>query len=243
MKKPRMICFDYGETLVHEEKFNGEKGYAKILEYAEENPYHRTAKELADIASEMNDALGRFDMDRKHLIQTEIPDIAFQAYLMKSQKIKLRMSYEKIATEFWDAAAYGRATEGIEEFLAFIRNEQIKTGVISNISFSGDILEKRLRKLIPSHKFDFIIASSDYVFRKPNKKIFELALVMADVMAEETWHCGDQYLCDIQGAIKVGIHPVWYTKKDKCVKEWEKGIIRISSWQELKEIIGEVCYD
>lgn len=34
---------------------------------------------------------------------------------------------------FWDAAAPGKATEGIREILTFLKENQIRTGVISNI--------------------------------------------------------------------------------------------------------------
>ena len=235
MVRPKLICFDYGETLIHEEPFNGEKGYSKILEYVKENPYNKTGKDLFKIAKELNEEIGRFDLERSHLVQYEISDSAFLSYILALEKLELSVPYEKIANVFWDEAAKGKACEGIEDLLSYLRCEKIKTCVISNMSFSGKILENRLKKIIPSHSFDFIISSSDYVFRKPNKRIFDIALKMAEVQRNETWHCGDRYLCDIKGAMNAGITPVWYTdKKQSCC---DKNIIQISSWKELKDIL------
>ena len=39
-------------------------------------------------------------------------------------------NYDRV---FWDAAAPGKTTEGIREFLTFLKENQIRTGVISNI--------------------------------------------------------------------------------------------------------------
>lgn len=237
MITPKLICFDYGETLISEKKFDGVKGYELLLDYAERNPYHRSATDLAEIAKEMNEALGRFDPARKHLIPAEVSDSAFQAYLLESQGIQLKVPYSQLATAFWDAAASGEATDGIEDFLAVVRGKKIKTCVISNISFSGDIVDNRIRSLIPSHSFDFVISSCDYVFRKPNPKIFELALEKAGTTAAQTWHCGDQYLCDIEGAMQAGIQPIWYTKGEKQFERCENGVIIISEW---KDLIGKL---
>ena len=47
--------------------------------------------------------------------------------------------------------------------------------------------------------------------RKPNRRIFELALRKLDLPAGDVWYCGDNVFCDIEGAARMGIYPVWYT--------------------------------
>ena len=37
MKKPQMILFDYGQTLVNEASFDGVKGTAAVMKYAVAN--------------------------------------------------------------------------------------------------------------------------------------------------------------------------------------------------------------
>jgi len=39
MKKPKMILFDYGQTLINEEKFNGLEGTKAVMQYAVKNKH------------------------------------------------------------------------------------------------------------------------------------------------------------------------------------------------------------
>ena len=236
-KKPKMIFFDYGETVIHEKKFDGIKGYEKLLEYAVENQSLVTAYDLAMEMKEINYELGRFDPLRKDMYIHEITDQAIVRYLLEKYGILLSMKYEEIANLFWDAASEASPTEGIEELLLSIRQLGIGTGIISNISYSGVALQSRLKKLIPSHDFDFVIASSDIVFRKPGKRIFELALKKGNVLSDEVWHCGDQYACDIVGALRVGIQPIWYHNIDNNEDVDEK-IFRVSNWGDLQKLLN-----
>ena len=43
MTKPKMILFDYGQTLVNEATFDGVMGTDAVLQYATKNKYNRTA--------------------------------------------------------------------------------------------------------------------------------------------------------------------------------------------------------
>ena len=45
---------------------------------------------------------------------------------------------------------------------------------------------------------------SEYMYRKPNNRIFALALEKAGLQAEDVWYIGDQYECDIVGARNAG---------------------------------------
>ena len=210
MNKPKMIIFDYGQTLVNEEKFDGIRGTGEVLKYATENKYHLTAAQVQKKAEEINQELGRFDPAKRHLFQVEVPNHMFTAYLYESLGIKVSLSPEHIDKIFWDAAASGKPTEGILEFLDFLHYAKIRTGVISNICYAGKVVEERISKILPNHHFEFILATSEYMFRKPNKRIFELALEKAGLSPEEVWYVGDQYECDIVGAGNAGIFPIWY---------------------------------
>lgn len=241
MNRPKMILFDYGQTLVNEQKFDGVKGTRAVLKYATKNPYHRTAEELQAIADTMNRELGRFDPEKRHLFQVEVPAYMFSKYLYESQGIELSISSEEIDRVFWEAAAPGKPTEGIEDFLHFLKQSQIRTGVISNISYCGKVVAERINACIPENAFEFIIATSEYMYRKPNKRIFELALEKAGLAAEEVWYVGDQYECDIKGAAGAGIFPVWYIgAMDMHYEEYFEGnkeILTVKNWRELKQKI------
>ena len=52
--------------------------------------------------------------------------------------------------------------------------------------------------------FDALVISSDYGFRKPDPRMFYIALAMLDVQASETAYIGNSYHTDILGAKAAG---------------------------------------
>lgn len=240
MKKPKMILFDYGQTLVNEGKFDGVKGSREVLKYAVQNKYNISAEQVQEKADKLNRELGRFDPEKRHLFQIEVPNHMFTAYLYESLGIKLSITAEQIDKVFWDAAAPGTPTEGIEELLEFLYRNDIRTGVISNISYCGKAVADRINEVIPANRFEFIIATSEYMYRKPNRRIFELALEKARLKADEVWYVGDQYECDIVGARNAGIYPVWYIGAINMLYEQKNDVMEIRSWAELEAFIKEL---
>ena len=93
MKLPKMILFDYGQTLVNERKFDGVKGTEAVLKHAIKNKYNKTAREVQAEADAINQELGRFDPLKKHLFQIEVPNHMFTSYLYESLGIELCEEY------------------------------------------------------------------------------------------------------------------------------------------------------
>lgn len=237
MKKPKMILFDYGQTLANEARFDGVRGTSEVLKHAARNKYGLSAEQVQARADELNRELGRFDPANRHKFQIEAPNHMFTAYLYESLGIELSLTAEQIDRIFWDAAAPGVPTDGIEGFLEFLYQCGIRTGVISNISYAGSVVEGRINELLPNHHFEFIIATSEYMYRKPNRKIFELALEKAELGAEEVWYVGDSYECDVVGARNAGLFPVHYIGAMETAYEQRDDVTVIKSWTELEEFI------
>lgn len=240
MELPKMIMFDYGQTLVAEEKFNGVKGTEAVLRYAVRNKYHLTAEQVQAKANELNQEFGRFDPKRRDVFQIEIPNTMFTPYLYESQGIEISLSNFEIDRVFWDAAAPGTPTEGVEDFLVYLKEKGIRTGVISNISYDPAIVAERINRLLPGKTFEFIITSSNYVFRKPNKRIFDLALEKAQLKPEDVWYVGDQYECDIKGSLRAGLMPVWYIGAIDLPYTEDRDVLTVATWDELRRHMGNV---
>ena len=233
MKKPKMILFDYGQTLIAEQKFDGVKGTEAVLQYAVRNKYHLSAEQVQARANEINQELKRFDPEQRHLFQIEIPNSMFEPYLYESLGIEIALSNSEIDRIFWDAAAPGVPTEGIKDFLDYLKSKEIRTGVISNIAFAPSVVAERINRLLPENNFEFILTSSNYIFRKPHKRLFDLALEKAGLRPTEVWYIGDQYECDIKGAFHAGLCPVWYTGAIDLPYKEDKSILTITAWEEL----------
>lgn len=238
VKLPKMVLFDYGQTLINEQKFNPVKGTEAVLKYAVKNKYNLTAEQVQQEADAINRELGRSEHMKRHLTQVEVPNVMFSPYLYESQGIEIPLSTEEIDRIFWDAASPGAPTEGIESFLGLLKKKGIRTGVISNISYAPEVVAERIHKLLPENSFEFIMTSSNYIFRKPNRRIFELALEKAGLPAEDVWYIGDNYKCDIEGALHVGMTPIWYIGAvdypQEEMQEEQEDICTIKEWRELQ---------
>ncbi|MHB1485113.1 MAG: HAD family hydrolase [Saccharofermentanales bacterium] len=238
MRKPEMIIFDYGETLFTEEYFDGVKGTKAVLESCVKNPKNISAEEIQDFANELNNDFGRYDPKTRHLVQFEIHNHQFQNYLYEHFGLKRTVSPLELETVFWDAACPAKPTDNIVEFLEYLKSVGIRSSVISNISMSGEALSGRINRLIPENNFEFILASSEYIFRKPHRRIFELAAIKAGIAPEDIWYCGDNPFCDIDGARNAGMTPIWYKGGNEIYKnEPQDECITINDWLELKRIL------
>ena len=239
MQKPKMLLFDYGQTLVDEEKFDGVRGTEAVMKFCTVNKYNLTAERIQEEADRINKELGRFDPEKKHLFEVEAPNHMFTAYLYESLGIELSISSEEVDRVFWDAAAPGKPTDYAAEFLDFLYKNGIRTGVISNISFAGRVVRERIERLFPDNHFEFVIATSEYLFRKPNRRIFDFALKKAELMPDEAWYAGDNYMCDVAGAKKAGLFPIWYLGASERHSDCGDGILTVYNWRELEKILRE----
>lgn len=243
MIKPKMILFDYGQTLVNESIYNGLAGEQALLAKAIANGSNTTAEEVLRFIEELEDEIGRFNPDSINLYKYEIHNYNFQRYIYEYFNISFDIKMWEMEKTYWDKASPAIPTEGIKELLEYLQDNQIRTGVISNISFGEESLKKRIDELIPTNRFEFIIASSEYVFRKPSKYIFNLALKKAGLSAAEVWYCGDNPVCDIEGSAGVGINPIWYTGaiRSKSRKP-EVEYILIEDWKHMISLLQSMYY-
>lgn len=233
------MLFDYGQTVINELGYDGAKGYDEMLKYAVSNPHGVTGVQIQSDIEILNGELGRFNPDTRHKRLFEIPESEISRYVFALHEVEFDCDLKQLEIIFWNAANPCEPTRGIKEVLDYLRAEKIRTGVVSNLSFCGETLRRRIEGCIPDAGFDFIISSCDYVFRKPSPHIFEVALAKAGVKPENAWFCGDQFKTDIEGAAAVGMTPVWYKEYLRYDSECEltRGF-EIHCWSELRNIIS-----
>lgn len=239
MKKPKMVLFDYGQTLICQEPYDSMKGFEAIQRYIIDNPMNITAKDMNELSykiyKECNKAFGK-ETKRDWLIDVRFTDT--MRYIMEYYHLQLSVSLEECDEIYWDHACNGVPTTNIEKFLEFLNEEGVRTGVVSNLSHSGKSLKKRLDRLIPNNNFEFIISSSDIMFRKPNSMIFHLAMAKSQLAPDEHWYCGDDSIWDIESAYPMGIQPIWYTKDiDYEQEKPEVPHVEIKDWLEAITLI------
>ncbi len=239
MRKPRMIFFDYGHTLCYEPVQDYPAGWAAVLSHAVENRSGVTAAEL----SKLGDGLYRRLWDEMRPLELETDGFKLDSAIYDYLGLRFDLPLEEIEYLRWCATEPIYPMEGIEGFLDACGSMGLRTAVISNLSYSGAVLRRRIDEALPFHRFEFILASSESVFRKPSEWIFRRALGLAGVSAEECWFIGDDVRCDIEGAARAGIFPVWYRSPLKCTYKPEPKSppgcehLRVESWDELGAIL------
>jgi len=237
--KPKFIIFDYGETLAHEDGFYPDRGFAALLEHAVKNPQQMDGNALL---SAFAGCFGQLRLDA-HAVGAEIPNRHRWRWLFEMFDLEFSLPEAEWETTFWNAAAPCVPTPGMTELLSILREKNIGTGVVSNMGFSGAALKHRLDTLFPEHSFRFIMSSADYVLRKPNPRLFALALKKSGCRAEETWFAGDNPAMDIAGAAGAGLTPVYYDRDLGCSYrklphvEQLPPCIRIREWAELSALL------
>ena len=205
MRQPKMILFDYAHTLAWEPDADFLRGEKAVFRHVKANPRGVTPEEASRFGTEL------------FLAARDCRHSGWELH----EHQQLRLKYDLLGLTFdlpmnelekllWTTTCPGELMPGTAEMLAKLRARGIRTGVISNLGWSGEALAGRLHRLLPEHEFEFVIASSDYGVRKPNPLIFRAALGKAGLAPEEAWFCGDQIDADVFGAQAAGLFPVWY---------------------------------
>lgn len=240
MMYPKMILFDYGHTLLYEPGWDSVRGNEELLRYVIKNENHCTVfdiKKYAEIVFGEN-------IERVRKLGYDISGQVGNRFLYEYLGIELSLSPLEMETVFWDGASAGAMMPGADKMLDYINQNGIRSAVISNLLWSGETLAKRLNRLLPNNKFDFVMTSSDYLFRKPNRMLFELALCKAGLEAKDVWYCGDNPQADVEGSAQTGIFPVWYDNDtERNYKDRSEEIapqcahLHIQEWEDMIEIL------
>ena len=85
--------------------------------------------------------------------------------------------------------------------------------------------------------FAHIVLSEEVGCQKPNPRIFEEALRMNGLQAEDVVMIGDSWNSDIQGAINAGIDQIWIRKSQDPLPEGQSATYLVQSLSEVMEIL------
>lgn len=234
MQKPEMILFDYGDTLVHICSSDHLRGHRAIFPYIAGNPRHVTPEQV----TERCDALWQQWRPCRD-VDAEI----YEPHLLRAVYGSFGLAFSRPLAElealYWDAAAPEEPMPYARDMLAALGRMGMRTGVISNIGYSGKALESRMGALLPENRFEFVVASSEFILRKPHPLLFQIALEKARLPASAVWYCGNDLRKDVGGAHGAGLFPVWYTgSMEGPLPSTEIPHLAVRDWRELPAFLG-----
>lgn len=234
MQRPAGVIFDFGSTILHQDWLSLVAGSKRMLELAENAP-DLTPEEVQLVADEINEEVHRLRDES----MVEFSHQSFHRLLYESLGFSFAISPYELEKEFWEAIVRFSPSEGIYDVLDSLDKHRIKAGILSNSPFNGGVLTEELVKHDLAHRFSFLISSIDYGFRKPHKRLFQIAVRKMSLEPQDIWFVGDKLEYDIRGAIDYGLYPVWYNPEEKP-GEIDGEYLEVRSWHEFREKIESV---
>lgn len=203
-KKPKMILFDYGHTLLYENKHDTKRGNQVIWNYVQSNPKRISFEEFDRTMQETWERLSKFRTGM------DINEDDFLRLVLDYLNIGLSVSLEEAEQLIWRGISEGKIMPKADRVIDYLNENGIRMAVISNLCWSSRALRERLDRLLPANRFEFVITSGEYIVKKPDRMLFEIALNKAGLSAADVWYCGDSIAADVYGAHGAGIFPVLY---------------------------------
>ena len=240
MNKPKMILFDYGDTLMYEPDFEPFNGNKAIYPYIVDNPHNIGLEEFSEYLLNLFDEIKAL---RGELI--EIHEHVFLRNVLEHFDMKLSVSIEEAEWIIMNGVSHAVPLPKTAEMLKVLKNVGIRTGIVSNLCWSGKALSRRLQEAFPEHHFDFVITSSEYIFRKPDVHIFDMAVRKSGLDKTDIWYCGNNKEADIIGTHKAGLFPVFYDDRSVPSRLHERNdkisvnfpYLHLNSWDDLIDCI------
>ncbi|MFC5651316.1 HAD family hydrolase [Paenibacillus solisilvae] len=155
---------------------------------------------------------------------------------------ELTMKYAETTVDellqFWFAEFFKSTVlmQGAVELLMALRSQGIKLGLITNGSVhtqNAKLDQAQLRDF-----FDVIVVSDEVQIKKPDQRIFELALERLGAAAARTWYVGDHPVNDIKGARDAGLSAIWLSGFMEWDDTLEEPSAKIGSLLEILDIVN-----
>ncbi len=139
---------------------------------------------------------------------------------------------------YWPLGRCATVEDGTASMLAGLRDRGLRLGVVSNTFVPGQVLDRHLELLRLLEYFPTRVYSCDVRYRKPHRRIFEIALERIGAAAGASMFVGDSLRADVQGARRVGMIPVLKDPSGAKASGRIRPAHRIVSLRELPAVVS-----
>ncbi len=131
--------------------------------------------------------------------------------------------------------------DGALAALARVRERAPALGLITNGAAAPQ--RAKIERFELARFFDVIVVEGEAGFGKPDRRVFERALGALDVAPSRALMAGDNYDCDVLGALDAGVHAVWIDRASGGAEFPPKGELdprhrTVASFVELVRLLG-----
>ena len=142
---------------------------------------------------------------------------------------------EQLSDDFLNlTTAHFSLLPGAEELVRYLEKKYPLTVVTNGFI---EVQYEKFDKSGLKDCFAHIVLSEEVGCQKPNPRIFEEALRMNGISAEDVVMIGDSWNSDIQGAINAGIDQIWIRKSQDPLPEGQSATYLVQSLSEVMEIL------
>ena len=154
---------------------------------------------------------------------------------VKGERQEVAALAEQLSEDFLNmTTARFSLLEGAEELVNYLVKKYPLTVVTNGFV---EVQYEKFDKSGLRDCFEHIVLSEEVGCQKPNPRIFEEALRMNGLQAEDVVMIGDSWNSDIQGAINAGIDQIWIRKSKDPLPEGQSATYLVQSLSEVMEIL------
>lgn len=121
--------------------------------------------------------------------------------------------------------------DGVIETLELLKNNY-SLGVITNGNADLEMIGIK-------DYFDYILTPLELNVHKPDRKMFEAAIEMTNLLPQEICHIGDHAINDVQASLDCGFRAVWF-KENEGDPDLEIEVPKFSDWRKLPELLEKI---
>jgi putative hydrolase of the HAD superfamily len=237
----KAVLFDLGHTLID---------YYNDWKEPENRAVERTSRLICGVSPtrpDQGDAaqflLHLLDEGRqiklRDMVEIPLEDVLRRCFDRFSCGGNARLMSESLQAFYGVLLEDRKLVDGTPGMLEDVRGMGYRIGLVSDVAWGlpSRFPLQDMKYYGLDRYFDNMVFSTDVGLRKPNPRIFRMALQNVGAAAEETVFVGNNLQADIKGALDVGMKAVlkksgYYTHDDGIVPS-----AKIESWEELFGII------
>lgn len=201
MNPPAAVLFDLGDTLLAEGPSDVAAGVARLATDGRFAPALEAAP-ADQLTAELAHAIHR-------VRATNAPDFTIRSWLSAKLPGASAADVAELELAFWCRMARLDPIPGVERALLELRDEGVLLAVVSNSVFSAEVIAFELERTRLLSFFRFVLSSADAGVRKPDPRLFQLALDRLEVTPRSAWFVGDSLDKDVRGATAAGMASLW----------------------------------
>jgi putative hydrolase of the HAD superfamily len=227
------VLFDFGDTLLREGPTDFDAGAAAVLALAS----GAVGCTAGDLAAALHDLMTDLD-PRRQAAQIELPPETIRRLVYEPLGLRFRVPASDLEWAFWAAATSWSPEPGIVDVLADLSRRRIRLAILSNSMFRADTMARQLQVSGVAAAFEFVMTSTEFVLRKPHRRLFQIAAQRLNEEPAKIWFVGDSKVNDIMGAAEAGLVPIWYAPRP-VAEPMAPAVRVVRSWSEFAKVLAE----